>query len=95
VNIPRPVVGGALLLGFILGALNPGEESRTFMGLLWAGGTVLGGIVASLVFSGISKLGLFGGWWKKASADARFRMMGVAFFLGAVATWVLLYFNLG
>lgn len=93
-NIPRPVVGVGLLLGFLLGALNPGEEGRVFMGLLWAGGTVLGGIVASLVFSAITKRGAGGGWWGRASGSTRFRMTGVAFALGAVATWVLLYLNL-
>ena len=87
-------MGVTLLVGFVLGALNPGEEGRTFVGLLWAGGTVLGGIGTSSVFSAISRQGLLGGWWKKASADTRFRMMGVAFSIGALATWVLLYLNL-
>lgn len=93
-NIPRAVVGGALLVGFLLGAMNPGEDGRVFMGLLWAGGTVLGGIVASLVFSALTRLGATGGWWGKTTAHARFRMTGVAFTLGALATWVLLFLNL-
>lgn len=83
-----------MLIGFVLGLLTADPGAALFTGLLWAGGTVLGGIVGSMVYTALSKIALFRRGSEKTLGQPGARLIGFFFVLGALATWTLLYFNL-